>query len=142
MFKKFLLFVVIVLIILSGIYVSKQYIHKDYNIKNEVEEENKVNIDNVVEKDNNEVSINQVEDNTSISEVQEKISEEIFSKYYKKAEELMEDMTLEEKVGQMFLARYPEKGVIEEIKNYNPGGYILFSRDFDNETPKTILKQY
>ena len=144
MFKKFLLFVAIVLIILSGVYVSKEYINKDYNLRNEVAieiEENKVNIANVVEKDNNEVSINQVEDNTSINEEQEEVSEEIFSKYYKKAEELMEDMTLEEKVGQMFLARYPEKGVIDEIKNYNPGGYILFSRDFDNETPKTILKE-
>lgn len=68
-------------------------------------------------------------------------STELFSKYYEKAEALMKTMTLEEKVGQMFLARYPESGVIEEIKNQNPGGYILFGRDFKNKTKSSMLKQ-
>ena len=49
-------------------------------------------------------------------------------------------MLLEEKVGQMFLVRFPESGVISEIKSYNPGGYILFGRDFENETKSSILK--
>ena len=50
-------------------------------------------------------------------------------------------MTLVEKVGQMFLVRYPESGVINEIINYSPGGYILFSRDFENETKESILDE-
>ena len=53
----------------------------------------------------------------------------------------METMTLEEKVGQMFLARYPESGVIEEIKKLNPGGYVLFGRDFDNKTKQSMLNE-
>ena len=43
-------------------------------------------------------------------------------------------MTIEEKVGQMFLVRYPNNGVIKQIKEEAPGGYILFGKDFDNET--------
>lgn len=66
---------------------------------------------------------------------------DIFYPYYDKAEKLMQNMTLEEKVGQMFLARFPETGVIDEIKNEKPGDYVLFSRDFDNQTKTSMLEQ-
>ena len=56
-------------------------------------------------------------------------------------DKLMERMTLEEKVGQMFYARYPETGADKEIKENNPGGYILFGRDFKNQTKSSILEQ-
>ena len=46
-------------------------------------------------------------------------------------------MTLEEKVGQMFIARCPEEGAAEKVSQYHPGGYILFARDFENRTPET-----
>ncbi len=66
---------------------------------------------------------------------------DVFAKYYEKADEMLKNMTLEEKVGQMFLARFPESGVIEEIENYNPGGYVLFSRDFKNQTKSSMLSK-
>ena len=68
-------------------------------------------------------------------------SEGLFSSYYDEAEEMLSKMTLEEKVGQMFLARYPSSGVINEIKNYQPAGYILFGKDFQNATPNSIKKE-
>ena len=68
-------------------------------------------------------------------------SSDLFGEYYHKAEELLNEMTLEEKVGQMFLVRYPESGVINQIKTYHPGGYILFGRDFENETKQSISKE-
>ena len=68
-------------------------------------------------------------------------SEGLFSSYYNKAEEMLSKMTLEEKVGQMFLARYPSSGVLNEIKNYQPAGYILFGKDFQNETPNSIKRE-
>ena len=99
----------------------------------------------------NTEQVNQIEQNKSIEQEnimnEDKInnelekSDELFSQYYDKAEQLLNNMTLEEKVGQMFLARYPESGVIDEIKNETPGGYILFSRDFRNETKDSILKE-
>lgn len=68
-------------------------------------------------------------------------SEGLFSSYYDEAEEMLSKMTLEEKVGQIFLARYPSSGVINEIKNYQPAGYILFGKDFQNATPNSIKKE-
>lgn len=44
-------------------------------------------------------------------------------------EKLLQQMTLEEKVGQLFLARVPEEGAIEDLQNYHLGGYLLFDRD-------------
>lgn len=70
-----------------------------------------------------------------------KEKKELFEDYYEQAEEIMKTMTLEEKVGQMFLVRYPKTGVIQEIKNENPGGYILFARDFANKTKETITQE-
>lgn len=71
-----------------------------------------------------------------------KQSSDIFSMYYNKAEILLESMTLEEKVGQMFLARYPGSSeAIREIQSENPGGYILFGKDFANKTKQDITAE-
>lgn len=46
-----------------------------------------------------------------------------------KVENTMKTMTLEEKVGQLFMARVPEQNQIMDIQNYHLGGYLLFDRD-------------
>ncbi len=50
---------------------------------------------------------------------------------------LLDEMTIEEKVGQMFLVRCPEDG-IEGIERYHVGGYVLFGRDFKGETKESL----
>ncbi|MBG9367205.1 glycoside hydrolase family 3 N-terminal domain-containing protein [Streptococcus sp. NLN64] len=47
---------------------------------------------------------------------------------------LLDDMTLEEKVGQLFWARLPYSNQIQDIKDYQLGGYILFGKDFEGQT--------
>ncbi len=54
-------------------------------------------------------------------------------------EEYLQQMTLEEKVGQLFLARCPSSGATEAIQTYQLGGYILFNRDFEGKDAVTIL---
>ena len=54
---------------------------------------------------------------------------------------LLSAMTVEEKVGQLFLARCPAEGALDDIIQYHLGGYILFGRDFDNETPDTLKEK-
>ena len=49
-------------------------------------------------------------------------------------EQILNGMTLEEKVGQMLLVRCPEESAAEDIDTYHLGGYILFGRDFEQET--------
>lgn len=53
---------------------------------------------------------------------------------------LLASMTLEEKVGQMFLARCPDINAVKDIEKYHLSGYVLFSRDFENATPQSITK--
>lgn len=50
------------------------------------------------------------------------------------------NMTLEEKVGQMMLSRVPEQNAIEQIKKYHLGGYILFDRDFKGKNIQQVKK--
>ncbi|MEA5083099.1 MAG: glycoside hydrolase family 3 N-terminal domain-containing protein [Lachnospiraceae bacterium] len=55
-----------------------------------------------------------------------------------RAVEMLADMTLEEKVGQMFFARCPAENAVNDVKNYALGGYIFFGRDFENKTPEDV----
>ena len=128
--KKIILSVLLFLIIfIVGIYLSKEILFKnneeisqsDYN-NTQIGQNNAENIENELSEDSPKIV-------------------RLFEEYYDEAEELLSTMSLEEKIGQMFLVRYPEKGVINEIKEYAPGGYILFGRDFKNETKQSILEE-
>ncbi|HCM90052.1 MULTISPECIES: glycoside hydrolase family 3 N-terminal domain-containing protein [Vagococcus] len=43
-------------------------------------------------------------------------------------------LSAEEKVGQLFLIRIPEENVLSDIEKYNPGGVVIFGRDVEKET--------
>ena len=58
---------------------------------------------------------------------------ELFEGYYRQAEEIMKNMTIDEKIGQMFFPRYEPDNVTDDILNKKPGGFVLFARDFDFE---------
>ena len=45
---------------------------------------------------------------------------------------LLDSMTLEEKVGQLFFVRCPADNALEDISTYHLGGYLLFGRDYKN----------
>lgn len=55
-----------------------------------------------------------------------------------RAQELLDSMTLEEKVGQMFIARCPETDAAQLAADYHLGGYILFGRDFKDKTAEQV----
>lgn len=65
-------------------------------------------------------------------------SEETTSPPIDSLQALLNRMTLEEKVGQLFLARCPEEGAVTDAAAYHLGGYILFGQDFDGETPESV----
>ena len=62
----------------------------------------------------------------------------IFSYYYVDAYKKLKEMSIDEKIGQMFLVRVPEVNQIEDISKFNLGGYILFGRDTQNETKESL----
>ncbi|ABX42693.1 glycoside hydrolase family 3 protein [Lachnoclostridium phytofermentans] len=57
------------------------------------------------------------------------------------AKNLMQTMTLEEKVAQMFFVRCPEEQAEDIMKEYQFGGYLLFARDFEGETKESVTKK-
>lgn len=56
-------------------------------------------------------------------------------------EVLMDSLTQEQKVGQIFLARCPETGAAEAVQQYHLGGFVLFDRDFEGETPSSMAQK-
>lgn len=54
------------------------------------------------------------------------------------AKALLADMTLEEKVSQMFLIRFPKQDAAGVVRQYRPGGFLLFARDFKDRTPDEL----
>ena len=86
-----------------------------------------------------ETNIDNKEENKKIEK--EEVEETgIFKDYYKKARKVVSEMTIEEKVGQLFLVRYNVNDV-EYLSNFYPGGYILFAKDFENHTKESITKE-
>lgn len=53
---------------------------------------------------------------------------------------IIEKMTREEKVAQMFWVRCPDTGAVELIEQYNPAGYVLFARDFEDKTRDAVAQ--
>lgn len=62
----------------------------------------------------------------------------IFSKYYNLALEKLKGLSLEEKVGQLFLVKYNEQNDINNLKKYKFGGYVFYKKDFDNKTKEDV----
>lgn len=53
---------------------------------------------------------------------------------------LMNQMTIEEKIGQMFMARCPKEDQTAFVEEYKIGGYILFGQDFENKTAQEVTQ--
>ncbi len=68
-------------------------------------------------------------------------SSDLFGKYYGKAQKLVKEMSLEEKVGQLFLIAYDTNASLKWIKNKHVGGFILFAKDFQNQTKDSLKKE-
>lgn len=65
-------------------------------------------------------------------------TQELFAEGYPEAQELLENMTLEEKVAQVFLFRCPSENALAAVQTYQPGGFMLFAKDFDGKTAEQI----
>ena len=68
------------------------------------------------------------------------IKNSLFKFYSKESAKKVKDMSIEEKVGQLFLVRY-DKTQTNKYKDYYPGGYILFAKDFENHTKESIKEE-
>lgn len=61
----------------------------------------------------------------------------IFKNYYAAAYKKMKRLSLDEKIGQLLLVRYPDNG-LNEMKKYHLGGYVFFAKDFANKSENEV----
>ena len=52
--------------------------------------------------------------------------------------QMISDMSLEQRVGQLFLARCNPDTAVEDVRKYHLGGLVLFGSDFENQTPDSM----
>lgn len=55
--------------------------------------------------------------------------------------QLLNQMTLEERVGQLFFARYQPDTALTDIQTYHLGGFVLFASDFEGQTPDSFREK-
>ena len=53
----------------------------------------------------------------------------------------IEKMSIAEKVGQLFLVRYPGDAALTDSQTYHLGGFLLFGQDVENATAESLITQ-
>lgn len=64
----------------------------------------------------------------------------IFKDFYTQAMNKMKTMTLDEKIGQVILARFPDDNPVDDVKNYHLGGFVFYEKDFKNKSVSDVKK--
>lgn len=54
---------------------------------------------------------------------------------------LLDEMTLEEKVGQILFVRCPEDEYVDDLMSKKPGGILMFGRDFEGLTKDEVISK-
>lgn len=71
--------------------------------------------------------------------IEETNEDELFSKYYLFADNKLKSMSLDEKIGQILLARYNDETALEDIENYYLGGFIMYEKDFKDKSKDDVI---
>ncbi len=56
-------------------------------------------------------------------------------------QDILDGMTLEEQVGQLFFVRCPASEAAEDVSTYHLGGYVLFSRDYQDDAGAWLTRE-
>ena len=107
----------------------------DANLQNEAKVNNEAKM-------NGEAKVNEkakANDKAKINDKAKPIEEKKLTEKTKE-EKILEKMSLDEKIGQIFIARCPEKDAAALAKKHHLGGYILFGRDFKGKTKDAVVK--
>lgn len=68
-----------------------------------------------------------------------KETKEIFEDFYVQAKEKTKKLSLDEKIGQLLLARYDDK-ILNTMKTYPLGGVVYFGKDFKDKTKGEVIR--
>lgn len=62
----------------------------------------------------------------------------IFSDYYDFAYDKLQELSLDEKIGQLLLVRYPDSNQEDLLKEYGFAGYVFYEKDFRDKTKSQV----
>lgn len=62
----------------------------------------------------------------------------IFANFYTLAKNKLKSLSLDEKIGQLFLVRYPDDNAVQILNDYSLGGFIFYEKDFENKTEAEV----
>ena len=51
----------------------------------------------------------------------------------------LKTLSLDEKIGQLLLVRYPDSNQIEDLKKYKLSGFVFYEKDFKNKTKNEVI---
>ena len=85
---------------------------------------------------NKEVQENEI---ISYEKVDDEYLETMFNEYEDEAKEKLKKMSLDEKIAQIFLVRYPDDGT-SVLEKYQFGGYVFYAKDFENKSYDEVKK--
>ena len=85
---------------------------------------------------NKEVQENEI---ISYEKVDDEYLETMFNEYEDEALEKLKEMSLDEKIAQIFLVRYPDDGT-SVLEKYQFGGYVFYAKDFENKSYDEVKK--
>lgn len=63
----------------------------------------------------------------------------MFKSFYTLANNKLKTLTIDEKIGQLFLVRYPESNQISLTKKYNFAGYVFYEKDFKDKNKNDVI---
>ncbi len=111
-----------------------------YTFKSEIDGEvgNEINLTYTGELNKNKDIQDVVVDNYTVVEIEE--NNDLFKDYYDLADKKLSTMSLDEKIGQILLVRYPLDNQIADLKKYNFGGFVFFSKDFKDKDSDEVKK--
>ncbi|MEG1732357.1 MAG: glycoside hydrolase family 3 N-terminal domain-containing protein [Longicatena sp.] len=106
-----------------------EFNHADMKLTGDIKINNKIKITYVVKNGMNVArsGVVSASENTPVATTNHKI------------DTMIADMSLEEKVGQMFYVRCPSEAQVSDVANYHIGGYILFDRDFNGKSFQQVV---
>lgn len=64
----------------------------------------------------------------------------IFKDYYNISYQKVKNMSLDEKIGQILLVRYPSENQTDVLEKYQFGGYVFYAKDFNDKTKDEVIK--
>ncbi len=63
---------------------------------------------------------------------------DLFAAFYEKATNKLKTLSLDEKIGQLFLIRYDEAKASVIINDYKPSGFVFYEKDFKDKNEESV----